>query len=70
MDGKNKYLCNSNAESDAYDYSIMPEQKSTTCSVRTGQAKNKIESNETTVSLSILVSMITMSYCVLKNCKF
>ena len=66
MDKKNKYLCNRNSESDVYDYYVIPEQKSTTFSIRTGQAKIQIESNETLFSLSVLVNTITMSYCVLK----
>ena len=37
-----------------------------TCYVRTGKSKIQMESNNTTFSLYILVSTITMSYCVLK----
>ena len=66
IDANNKYPCNVDSESDVYDYSVMPERKSTTCSVLTGKTKIQIESNETTLSLSILLSTITMSYCALK----
>ena len=67
---KNKYPRNSNPESDVYDYSVIPEQKSKTCSVRTGNHKIKIKVKRTRSHLLLLLYTITMFYCILKICNF